>query len=124
PPTVLGHGTSGTLELSYTDDVLTVRSAAGEHTEQLGRTGLLRNLVDHLDTGAPLLSALTDTGAFMRVLEAVRTAPDPQQVAKEHFTAHGAGPEEYRVLHDVDAWCRRVATELDTFTALGAPWTR
>ncbi|WP_147916724.1 Gfo/Idh/MocA family protein [Ruania zhangjianzhongii] len=124
PPTVQVHGTTGELELSYTDDVLTVRSQAGEHTEQLGRTGLLRNLVDHLDTGAPLLSALADTGAFMRVLEAVRTAPDPQQVAGEHFTAHGAGPEQYRVLHEVDAWCRRVATELDTFTALGAPWTR
>ena len=123
-PKVLVHGTAGELELSYTDDVLTVRSAAGEHTEKLGRTGLLRNLADHLDTGVPLLSALADTGAFMRVLEAVRSAPDPRQVGAEHFTVHGAGPEQYRVLHDVDAWCRRVATELDTFTALGAPWTK
>ena len=124
PPVVQVHGSTGGLELSYTQDLLTVRSAAGEHTERLGRTGLLRNLADHLDTGVPLLSALADTGAFMRVLEAVRTAPDPEQVPGEHFTAHGTGPEQYRVLHEVDAWCRRVATELDTFTALGAPWTR
>ena len=123
-PTVTVRGTAGQLRLSYTEDVLTITSAAGEHTEKLGRTGLLRNLADHLSTGAPLLSSLVDTGAFMRVLEAVRTAPDPHQVDPQYFTRHGAGEDEYRVLHGVDSWCQKVATELDTFTALGAPWTR
>ncbi len=123
-PTVTVRGTAGQLDLSYTEDVLTITSGAGEHTEKLGRTGLLRNLADHLATGAPLLAALADTGAFMRVLEAVRTAPDPDQVDPQHFTTHGAGEDSYRVLHEVDSWCRRVAAELDTFTGLGAPWTR
>lgn len=124
PPSVTVHGTAGELELAYTEDVLRVRTGAGEHTEKLGRTGLLRNLTDHLDTGAPLLAALADTGAFMRVLEAVRTAPDPRQVDQKFFSVHGASEDSYRVLHGVDEWCRTVARELDTFTALGAPWTR
>ncbi len=123
-PRVLVHGSEGTIEFRYTTDVLVVRTAAGEETEEVGRTGLFVNLLDHLEHGAPLLADVRDTGAFMRVLEAVRTAPDPTQVPDDCFTQVGEGPDSYRVIHGVDDWCRRVATELATFSELGAPWTR
>ena len=54
---------------------------AGERREAFGRTDLLENLLAARSTGAPLLCALADTGAFTSVLEAIRTAPDPQEIA-------------------------------------------
>ncbi|UFU07840.1 Gfo/Idh/MocA family protein [Ruania halotolerans] len=123
-PRLFVHGTAGTIEFHYTTDVLTVRAGGSEDTEEVGRTSLFDNLLDHLQTGAPLLADVRDTGAFMRVLEAVRTAPDPAPIAAEHQEQVGEGPDSYRVVRGVDGWCQRVADELATFTELGAPWTR
>ncbi|UFU01981.1 Gfo/Idh/MocA family oxidoreductase [Ruania suaedae] len=123
-PRVLVHGTEGTIDFQYTSDVLTVRTADHEETEEVGRTGLFVNLLDHLQQGTPLLADVRDTGAFMSVLEAVRTAEDPAQIPADCFTQVGEGPDSYRVIDGVDEWCRRVATELATFSELGAPWTR
>ncbi|CAM3460097.1 Gfo/Idh/MocA family protein [Occultella aeris] len=121
-PRLIVRGTRGTAELRYTDDVLTVRTPDGERTETFERTSLQRNLVDHITTGAPLVADARDTGAFIRVLEAVRTAPDPAPIAAEFVQwrddEHGRHPE----VADVEAWCERVASEYATFAELGAPW--
>lgn len=93
--------------------------------------------------GRRLLCDVRDTGAFMRVLEAVRTAPDPAPIGDAFVdwvdgvpagpggtTTPGGGaqgnPEgdaRHPVVHDVAAWCERAAREQRTFTELGAPWT-
>ncbi|RBM08195.1 hypothetical protein DEH69_24055 [Streptomyces sp. PT12] len=49
-------------------------------TSRYGRTDLLANLVAHLRDGAPLLVPLERTGAFTRLVETVRTAPDPAEL--------------------------------------------
>ncbi|SEE26557.1 Gfo/Idh/MocA family protein [Ruania alba] len=122
-PRVFVHGTAGSIEFRYTSDVLIVRAGGGEKTEEVQRTSLFENLLDHLQHGIALLADVRDTGAFMRVLEAVRTAPDPAPIAAEHQEIVGEGPESYRVVRGVDDWCRKVSEELATFTELSAPWT-
>lgn len=125
PARLIVHGTTGRAELLYTEDVLTVFTADGERTETYRRTGLLRNLIDHLvDPATPLLADVRDTGAFMRVLEAVRTAPDPTPIAAEFVEWREDAQGRHPVVRDVDVWCERVAAQLATFTELGAPWTR
>lgn len=123
-PRVTVYGTDGELELRYTDDELTVRTAEGTEELTFGRTGLLQNMCDHLTSGVPLLADVRETGAFMQVLEAVRTAPDPAPIAPEHITwlddEHGYHP----VISEVETWCERVAIQGRTFTELNAPFTR
>lgn len=122
PPRVIVYGTAGDVEFQYTEDVLTVHT--GEGTEELtfGRTDLLRNLREHIRTGEPLLADVRDTGAFMRVLEAVRTAPEPTPIDPQYITwlddEHGRHP----VVADVEHWCEQVAIQGRTFSELGAPW--
>src|SRR5699024_5903188 len=123
-PLLILHGTQGRMEFSYTEDELRIITAQDEVQKHFGRVSLLRNLTDHLASGVPLRCALADTGAFMQVLEAVRTAPAPHPVPAEQVRVGGEGSEQYRVLPEVDAWCHRVAEELATFSALGAPWAR
>ncbi|GAB2599848.1 Gfo/Idh/MocA family protein [Pseudactinotalea suaedae] len=122
-PVITVQGTEGELVLAYTADVLEVRTAAGTSQQRTGRTSLQRNLVEHLaDPDVPLLAPVAETGAFMRVLEAVRTAPDPVQVGEAHVTWLGEGDEAHPVITDVEAWCRRAAAEHKLFSELGAPW--
>lgn len=77
-PYVLVHGSSGRITFWYKQDrVLVQRSGHGPEEFEYGRTDLLENLVAHLTEGAELLVAPDATGAFMKVVEAIRQAPDP-----------------------------------------------
>ena len=119
------YGTTGELDLRYTEDLLTVHN--GDTTEDLAfeRTSLLHNLHEHLTNGEPLLADVRDTGAFMRVLEAVRTAPDPAPIAPEHITwLDDDEIGRHPVVTDVEYWCEEVAIQGRTFTELGAPFAR
>src|SRR5690606_27807384 len=69
-----------------------------------------------------LLRPAEVTGAFMRVLEAVRTAPDPAPVDPAYVTWLGEGDESYPVIADIETWCARAAAEHKLFSELGAPW--
>ena len=122
-PVVTVQGTEGEIALAYTADVLEVRTAAGVQTQHVGRTSLLRNLVDHLaEPSVPLLAPAVETGAFMRVLEAVRTAPEVRIIAGEHVTWEGEGADAHPVIADIESWCARAALEHKLFSELGAPW--
>lgn len=121
-PRVIVHGTEGSVTLFYTEDELEVESRGERRRLTVGRTPLLENLLDHLVSGAPLLSPLADSGAFMTVLEAVRTAPDPVPIPAELVTWTDDDEGRHPVVHDVEHWCERVGHELRTFTSLGAPW--
>lgn len=113
--------------------VATALHLAGARTTSCGRTDLLTDLLAaHRGRHRiPLLSPLHGTGAFMRVLDAVRAAPDPTRIDPRHverLRAAGPGapwagePATHLVVRDVERWCHRAAQEHATFRELGAPW--
>jgi predicted dehydrogenase len=122
-PYVLVHGTRGRITHWYKQDrVLLQRAGHGPEEFEHGRTDLLENLVEHLVDGVDLLVPPDATGAFMKVVEAVRTAPDPAPLPA---TAWRRVPEERRrVVPGVDALVAAAADTLSLYSELGAGWTR
>lgn len=150
PARVIVEGTAGEIELEYEHDLVRLRAGKVVAEKRYERTGLLENLLRARVGEERLLCDVRDTGAFMRVLEAVRTAADPAPIGTEFVewvdgvaavaggpgggggpggAAGGVGqgnPEgdaRHPVVHDVAAWCERAAREQRTFTELAAPWT-
>jgi hypothetical protein len=119
-PEVIVHGSAGRAVLRYTTDELEVN---GE-TTRYGREGLLANLLDHRrDPSIPLLAPLETTGAFTRVLDAVRAAPPPREIPAELVRWEGDSPDErHPVVQGVEKWIEEAAQELSLFSELGAPW--
>ena len=131
-PYVMVHGATGRITLWYKEDrVLVQRAGHGPEEITYPRTDLLTNLLDHLGAGTPLLAPVADGGAFMRVVEAVRTAPDPVPLpaaAWRTAPADGAGPAGAappavrRVVPGIDALVAAGAERLALYSELGAPW--
>ncbi|MHA5050053.1 Gfo/Idh/MocA family protein [Streptomyces sp. SD15] len=120
-PYVLVHGSSGRITFWYKQDrVLVQRSGHGPQEIEYGRTDLLENLVAHLTDGAELLVTPESTGAFMKVVEAIRQAPDPVALPAE---AWDLIPEENRrVVHGIDGLVAAAADTLALYSELGASW--
>ncbi|MGX5717452.1 DUF6807 family protein [Arthrobacter sp. MAHUQ-56] len=123
-PSVTVHGTLGDITLYYTRDEVVITTPDGERSEKFGRTDLLENLVDARSTGAPLLCALEDTGAFTAVLEAIRTAPDPAPIDPAHISWEGEADDAHPVVHGISNLMDRAIKAQATFAELGAPWAR
>lgn len=126
-PSVTIHGTKGQAEFFYTEDRLTVSTPDGERTQTFGRTDLLENLLAARRSNshdAGLLSPLAGNGAFMRVLEAIRTAEPPRGIGPEHVTWKGDGDDAHPVVHGIGQLLRRAAAAQATFAELGTPWAR
>ncbi|MFF8600119.1 Gfo/Idh/MocA family protein [Streptomyces sp. NPDC015232] len=123
-PYVMVHGSRGRVTFWYKQDrVLLQRAGHGPEERVHGRTDLLENLVAHLTEGAPLLVPPAETGAFMRVVEAVRCAPDPAEVPEEFrrpVRGEGGGPRW--TVPGIDALVDRSAETLSLYGELGAPW--
>lgn len=123
-PEVLLTGDAGRARFAYTDDHLRVSEREVETLDVVDdRVSLMDDLVAHITEGTELLVPLESTGAFMRVVEAVRTAPEPSPVDPRHVTWHEAPDGRRPVIADVDSWCARVVAEQRHFSELGAPWT-
>ncbi|MHC6593845.1 DUF6807 family protein [Arthrobacter sp. C152] len=123
-PSVTVHGTLGEITLYYTRDEVVVSTPDGERRETFGRTDLLENLLDARSTGAPLLCALEDTGAFTAVLEAIRTSPAPAPIDAAHISWEGEGDDAHPVVHGISDVMGRAAKAQATFAELGVPWAR
>ena len=123
-PRIVVQGRTGQAVIDYDTDTITVTGAAGVRTITAQRTDLLTNLLRHrADPSVALLCPLRDTGAFERVLDAVRCAPDPTAIPSEYVHAMNDDRGTHLVVRDVERWCERVATQHATFAELGAPWT-
>jgi predicted dehydrogenase len=120
-PVIVVHGERGRLELEYTTDTLTGRTADGAAvTGPPGRTVLLDNLVAHLaDPAVPLLAPLAACGPFMHLLEAVRRDGPARPLPASAVTETAGRP----VVEGVDDLVRRCAEELALFSELPAPWS-
>ncbi|MBT2596396.1 DUF6807 family protein [Arthrobacter sp. ISL-72] len=132
-PYITLQGSEGTAVFHYTEDRLTVTTAAGERREVFGRDDLTENLLDYLrrrrtgDTlpqDAALISPLADSGAFMRVLEAIRTADAPALIASEYIDWVGDGESAHAVITGIEDALERATAAHATFSELGLPWAR
>ena len=83
---------------------------------------MIENLLAHRATGAPLISSLVDSGAFMLVLEAVRTAPLPVPIDPAHVRWKGDGDAPHAVAEGIEEVLERAGREHATFSELGVPW--
>lgn len=126
-PYVIVHGDRGRVTFWYKQDrVLVQRAGHGPEESVHGRTDLLENLVDHLVRDTPLLVPPERTGAFMRVLEAVRTAPEPAVLPAGAWRTEpsGKGDGVRRIVHGIDGTVAAAADTLTLFSELGASWAR
>ncbi|MER6675584.1 Gfo/Idh/MocA family oxidoreductase [Streptomyces sp. NPDC000983] len=121
-PYVVVHGSSGRITFWYKQDrVLLQRADHGPQEFEYGRTDLLENLVRHLADGTGLLVTPDLTGAFMKVVEAVRLAPDP--VVLPAGAWHRPPGEQRRVVPGIDGMVAASADSLALYSELDAPWT-
>lgn len=121
-PYVTLQGSEGRAVFHYTEDRLTVSTAAG-HTEQVfGREDLTENLIAHRRSGSELMSPLVDSGAFMLVLEAIRTAPLPALIDGAYVHWEGDGDAGHAVVVGIEDALERATREHATFSELGLPW--
>ncbi|PJE98398.1 oxidoreductase [Streptomyces carminius] len=112
-PYVVVHGTEGRVTLWYkADRVRLERHGHAPETTEYARTDLLRNLLAHLADGTELLVPPGRTGAFMRLVEAVRTAPEPRPLPPEAWYTE-PGP-------DGGGSARRIVDGIDELVAAGA----
>ncbi|WP_328459316.1 Gfo/Idh/MocA family protein [Streptomyces sp. NBC_00448] len=123
-PYVVVHGTRGRITFWYRrDQVLVERAGQAPDERVFGRTDLLENLLAHLADGTDLLVPPATAGAFMKVVEAVRTAPDPAAIPAALWQQAPGEHSRRRVIEGVDAMVDAAARSLKSFSALGAPWT-
>ena len=121
-PTITLVGTKGSVTLTYTTDDISAQIGPDWYMEHTERTDLLENLVDHRETGAPLLVPLSDTVGFMALLEATQTAPDPVAIDEQFIDWRGQGDFRYPVVQDIDTWQLRCLAEGKGYADAGAPW--
>ncbi|MFC4501878.1 MULTISPECIES: Gfo/Idh/MocA family protein [Streptomyces] len=120
-PYVVAHGGRGRITYWYKQDrVLLQRAGHGPEEYEYGRTDLLENLVDHLTDGTELLVPPAATEAFMRVVEAIRTAPDPVQLPDDAWRLLPG--EDRRTVPGIDGLVAAAADNLALYSELGAPW--
>ncbi|GAA5019871.1 Gfo/Idh/MocA family protein [Streptomyces siamensis] len=120
-PYVVVHGSAGRITFWYKQDrVLVQRSGHGPEETDFGRTDLLENLVAHLTDGTDLLVTPESTGAFMKVVEAIRQAPDPRALPADSWTR--VPGENRRVVRGVDGLVAAAADTLALYSELGAVW--
>jgi predicted dehydrogenase len=120
-PYVVVHGERGRITFWYRQDrVLLQRADHGPEEDEYGRTDLLENLVDHLTDGTDLLVTPEATGAFMKVVEAIRLAPDPAPLPDDAW--HLLPDEGRRVVPGIDGLVAAAADTLALYSELGAPW--
>ncbi|MET7682911.1 Gfo/Idh/MocA family oxidoreductase [Streptomyces sp. NPDC005423] len=120
-PYVVVHGDRGRITYWYKQDrVLLQRPGHGPREFRYGRTDLLENLLAHLADGTALLVPPDGTGAFMKVVEAIRRAPDPAQLPADAWRPIAA--ERRRVVPGIDSLVADAADTLRLYSELGAEW--
>ncbi|MEU9050606.1 Gfo/Idh/MocA family oxidoreductase [Streptomyces sp. NPDC048384] len=120
-PYVVVHGDQGRITFWYKQDrVLLQRAGHGPEEYEYGRTDLLENLVDHVTDGTDLLVTPDATGAFMKVVEAIRLAPDPAPLPDGAWRL--LPDEQRRVVLGIDGLVAAAADTLALYSELGASW--
>ncbi|GHJ38428.1 Gfo/Idh/MocA family protein [Streptomyces sp. TS71-3] len=123
-PYVVVHGTHGRVTLWYRQDRVRLDRTGHPPQERVhDRIDLLENLLDHLAGRAGLLAGIRTTGAFMRVVEAIRRAPDPVPLPPDAWYSPPGAPSR-RVVRGIDGLVSAAAEQLCGYAELGAAWAR
>jgi predicted dehydrogenase len=93
-----------------------------ETTRTFGRDDLVENLLDHRSQGTPLIVPLVETGAFMRVLEAIRLADEPTRIDARMIDWREEGGDRHPVVDGIGHWIDEAANRGALFSEVGAPW--
>ncbi|MBT1001304.1 Gfo/Idh/MocA family oxidoreductase [Paenarthrobacter sp. DKR-5] len=123
-PYVTVHGTEGSAVFYYTSDVLDVTAGGHPERDVFGRVDLLENLLEHRSSGTGLLSPLAASGAFMRALEAIRTAKAPSPIDPRFVRWKGEAGNAHPVVAGIEQAVARACAAGSTFSELGLPWAR
>ncbi|MEU6037559.1 Gfo/Idh/MocA family oxidoreductase [Actinomadura sp. NPDC047616] len=122
-PYLIVHGDEGRVVLTYTrDEVRLERPGRDPLVSVHPRTDLLDNLLAHVRGGAGLLVPPQRTAAFMRVLDAVRTAPDPLPIPDGRQRVSDVDGVRHRELPGIEALVAASAERLALFSELDAAW--
>ncbi|MFE4372285.1 Gfo/Idh/MocA family protein [Streptomyces sp. NPDC056835] len=122
-PYVLVHGTEGRITFWYKQDrVLVERAGVGPVETVHARTDLLENLVAHVRDGSGLLVPPRRTGAFTRIVEAIRTGPSPEPLPADAWYSAPGEKAPRRIVKGIDSLIEAAAESLATFSELGADW--
>ncbi|WP_155374450.1 Gfo/Idh/MocA family protein [Catellatospora vulcania] len=111
------YGDRGSAELTFREDRLRLPADPAAVLVE-GRQSLLENLLAHRASGVPLLSGLARTASFTTVIEQLRVAQPPYQVAAAALDVE----DGHRTLVGVNAVLRRCAAEGALMSELSAPW--
>lgn len=122
-PYVRVHGSRGSITLWYKRDEVRVESDRGVQTATYPCTDLLENLAAHInDRSVPLLVPPERAGAFMDVVEAIRTGPEPETIPDHHQRLEGSGEQLRRVVVGIDEAVETAAEQSLLYRELGLPW--
>lgn len=122
-PYLVVHGTRGRITLFYKEGRVRLQTESQDSEQVYPAVDLLADLVRHLDEPAgPLLVPPESTGAFMEVVEAVRTAPEPVALPLDQRLVVEDGDTTRVVVPGVDEAVRRACEELALLSELGLGW--
>ncbi|ERK69720.1 oxidoreductase, NAD-binding domain protein [Leifsonia aquatica ATCC 14665] len=121
-PYVTVHGSAATATFFYVTDEVRVDAGGSVRIKRFDRTDLLENLLDARAGRSELLSPLDGTEAYMSVLEAVRTGPEPHPIPERFVDRIGSGDDEHIVIRGIEEAVLRACAAEATFTELGLPW--
>lgn len=123
-PALVVHGTRGRVTLAYKRGEVALEADGARETAVYPRTDLLENLIAHLarPDAVELLVPLRATGAFTAVLDAVRAAPDPAEIAEPHRVRVADAHGDRFVVTGVDDLVAASAAGRALYSELGTPW--
>ncbi|MBD7956498.1 Gfo/Idh/MocA family oxidoreductase [Microbacterium sp. Sa4CUA7] len=117
-------GERGMLRLFYKTGRVQLLDPHGSVTaeETFGFVGLLDDLLAARQTAARLCAPIEETGAFMRLVDAVVSAPAPTPIAREHVAWRTDELGRHPVVRDVEPALSDALRTQQTFAQLGVPF--
>ncbi len=123
-PRLVVHGTRGRVTLLYKRGEVTLETGGTRETAGYPRTDLLENLIAHVarPDAVDLLVPLRATAAFTAVVDAVRTAPHPAEIAEPHRVRVADEHGDRFVVSGIDDLVAASSSGLALYSELGVPW--
>lgn len=123
-PYVEVAGDRGALRFWYKTDVVERRDASGEVRERVAATSvdLLEDLLAAREDGRALRAPLLETGAFMRLVDGVVTAPAPRPVPAAWVERRDDDLGTRRVIPGIERELERALAAEATFARIGSPF--